>query len=264
MTGKILVVGFVCAGMAMGQTAVPPTAVPTVAAKPISFEVASIRMSKAEYPSGYGYTRDGIDLKGFPPVFLISMGYQFNDFDRLAGLPGWCFSERYDIQAKVADADVAAWGKLDPGAKALALEALLADRFKLKVHRENKEGKVYELVVAKDGPKFKAAQPSAVDADAPPQQLHATVGGHETLDALARMLPNLGISRPVVNKTGLAGEYSLPLRLAPEADAAQTDPGHSDSSIIYALQEQLGLDLKLTDGQVEMLVIDHIERPSEN
>lgn len=260
--GALLAMAALCAGGARAQVAVD-SAPQAAASKPTAFEVVSVRKSKAEYPGGYGYTRDGIDLKGFPVAVVISMAYQFNDYDRLLGLAGWCFGERYDIEAKVPDADVAVWNKLDSRAKGLALQGLLAERFKLKAHRETRDGKIYELVVAKDGPKFKPAPVDVVDPDAPPSHIGVTVGGAETLDELARVLPNLGISRPVVNNTGLAGEFILPLRLMPDSNSLPSEP-RSDSSIIDALQEQLGLSLKPSNGPVEMLVIDHVERPAEN
>ena len=71
------------------------------------------------------------------------------------------------------------------------------------------------------------------------------------MDRLASSLPNLGVSRPVVNKTGLAGKYDFRLKLVPDHDSSQPAPGVPDSSIIYALQEQLGLDLKSANGPVE-------------
>jgi len=83
------------------------------------------------------------------------------------------------------------------------------------------------------------------------------------MDSLASSLPSY-VSRPVVNMTGLTGNYEFRLKLLPEEDSPQPAPGSSDSAIIYALQEQLGLDLKSATGPVETLVIDHIERPSEN
>jgi uncharacterized protein (TIGR03435 family) len=247
------------------QTPAAPTPQAASAAKPILFEVVSIRMSKSQVPGGYGFTADGFDVEAWPPFMLLSLAYQFRDLDRLPGLQPWCITDRYDVRAKVADADVAAWQKLDSTAKSLALQALLEDRFHLKAHRETKEGRIYELVVAKGGPKLKESKPVVVDPNAPPVRAQVSVGFHaESMDQFASSLPNLGISRPVVNKTGLTGLYDFNLKAAPEADSSGPAPGNSDSATIYALQEQLGLDLKPATGPVETLVIDHIERPSEN
>jgi uncharacterized protein (TIGR03435 family) len=165
----------------------------------------------------------------------------------------------------VADSDIAAWQKLDTNAKSFALQALLEDRFKLKTHRDTKEGRIYELVVAKSGSKLKEAKPVAVDPNAPPVKMAVTLGWHAaSMDSLASSLTSMGISRHVVNKTGLAGLYDFNLKVVPEENSSGAALGTSDSSIIYALQEQLGLDLKSATGPVDSLVIDHIERPTPN
>jgi uncharacterized protein (TIGR03435 family) len=90
----------------------------------------------------------------------------------MQGLPSWCISDEFDIQAKVDDADVDKWNKLDFHTKNLALQALLASRFNLKAHRETKQGHIYELVIGKGGPKFKAADPKYI----PPSGIRASVG----------------------------------------------------------------------------------------
>jgi uncharacterized protein (TIGR03435 family) len=173
------------------------------------------------------------------------------------------FRSGYDVRAKVADADVPAWGRLSNGSKQMALQALLAERFHLVARRVMKEGKVYELVVAKGGPKFKGSLPPETDPSAPPSQMGAQFLGHNTtMGQFASSLSNLGVSRPAVDKTGLTGMYEFRFRLDP--NSSPQDPGPSDSSIIDALREQLGLDLKPSTGPVESLVIDHIERPAEN
>ena len=139
---------------------------------PVTFGVISIRKSKAEYPTVDGFTADGFVVKGYPLFMLIADAYGFSNYRQMPGLPSWCFDERFDIQAKVDDADVDKWNKLDFHTKNLALQALLASRFNLKAHRETKQGHIYELVIGKGGPKFKAADPKYI----PPSGIRASVG----------------------------------------------------------------------------------------
>ena len=195
-----------------------------------------------------------------------SLAYQFRDLDQVHGVEPWCVTDRYDIRAKVADANVAAWQKLNPAAKGLALRALLEDRFHLKAHRSSKEAPIYELVVAKGGSKLKEAKPVVVDPDAPPVRVHVSVGfSAESMDQFALTLPNLGVSRPVVNSSPDSQvSYDFGLKKETATDASGPSPGNSDPEVIEALKRTLGLDLKPATGPVETLVIDHIERPSEN
>ena len=230
---------------------------------PVTFDVISIRKSKEPFPQGAAFTSSGFAILGVPPPMLIGMAYDFRDFDRLKGLPNWCLSENYDIQAKVDDAVVDKWKALDFPSKLLALQALLASRFNLKAHREIKQGRVYELVIAKGGPKFKAAEAKDI-LSSESGDGRANYGQAETLDTLALSLPSLGISRPVVNKTELSGKYNLRLVLNPEADSSQPSASISEPQIIVALRDQLGLDLKPANGPIEILTIDHIDKPTDN
>ena len=226
----------------------------------ISFEVISIKKSGSEFPSGQTFTDDGFSVQGFPAFFLISLAYDFKDFDRLRGLSRWCFSEKYDIQAKVATPDISTWKMLSSSMKARALQILLADRFGLRLHEEYREGSVYELVIAKTGLKAKRA----IQQDSAPIEkasVQITMNRSLTMDQLASALPNLGVSRPVVNKTGLQGHYDCSLRVVDD-DSSLLRP--SDPSIRDELRDQLGLDLRPATDQVKMMVIDHIERPSGN
>jgi uncharacterized protein (TIGR03435 family) len=148
------------------------------------------------------------------------------------------------------------------------MQALLAERFKLQIHHEMREMPVYELVLAKNGPKLKA---SADDARKSAQT--GPVGGpngrnHQvnltkaTIDELIDMIENLpGLDRPVLNKTGLTGTYDMKLiyTLDPMKDS---DPG--DISLLMAMQEQLGLKLESQKAMFDFVVVDHAEKPSGN
>jgi len=204
--------------------------------------------------------------------------------DLITGAPAWLSEEHYDIVAKVDDADLADWQnpKMTQTMLHAMLQAMLADRFKVVVHHESKEVPVYNLVVAKGGLKFKQAE--TVDAD----ELRKRLDGGGMIGTNVRVVPSpngttyYGISmailtqtllsnmagRSVVDKTGLTGNYDLTfpdlkrLSLAPSAPSP-TAP-EADESIFTVLPDALGLRLESAKRQIDMLVIDHVERPTEN
>lgn len=196
-------------------------------------------------------------------------------------------SERFDIEGEDPRAD--------PDQLRLMLRSLLEDRFKLKVHRETKEGPVYALVLAKGGAKIKLSRdqsPENVDGPAPPGAgpNHGAirigagnlVGNAVTLSWFATMLSQR-LDRLIVDKTNLTGRYDIRLQWTPNAGEYPYDLGGnrlptsiidmsgtavtldpSGPSIFSAMQEQLGLKLESAKAPVELLVIDHVEKPSEN
>jgi len=198
----------------------------------------------------------------------LATAYQVRDF-QISGVPGWIDSERYDIEAK-AD------GKTGPKQMAEPmLQALLQERFKLKVHRETKELPIYVLTVAKSGLKIQPAKegscvtPEPGKPAAPGQRQSAFCGFHvigrgrydatyTTAPALATDLSVL-LRRTVVDETALTEAFDVHLRFAPE-DA----PDSNSPSIFTTVQEQLGLKFESGKGPVEVLVIDQVEKPSEN
>jgi uncharacterized protein (TIGR03435 family) len=139
------------------------------------------------------------------------------------------------------------------------MQSLLADRFRLKVHRERRELTVYDLMVAKNGPLFKEskASSSSIHSNHGPgkSQISVTKIG---LDQFAGMLSKQ-MGRIIQNKTGLSGEYDLALEWDPDQTADSTVP-----SIFAALQEQLGLRLDSRKGMADVLVIDSAEKASGN
>jgi uncharacterized protein (TIGR03435 family) len=146
------------------------------------------------------------------------------------------------------------------------LQLLLADRFKLKVHTESHEMPVYGLVVGKNGPKFKESAP-----DGNPMG-RLTVSGRNyvvtmakaSMDDLVNAVANSFLDRPVVDKTGLTGTYEINLTYTPATRANLSEPDLSDISIFTAVQEQLGLKLEPQKGTVDVMVVDHVEKPSVN
>lgn len=142
----------------------------------------------------------------------------------------------------------------------LMLQAVLADRFKLVLHRETRVSPIYALVVAKNGPKLKVSQADTTSSSNPRR-------GHieykkVTMATLATRFHASGwTDRTVIDKTGLTGEYDFILDWTPD-DAKSDDL--SAPSLFTAVQEQLGLKLEPQTAPREFLVIDHVEKPAEN
>jgi uncharacterized protein (TIGR03435 family) len=231
-------------------------------ASPLAFEVASIRPHKGMYTvvrssiSGPKVTIEAYGLLG-----LIMDAYHLNASYQISGGPSWMDSDfdRFDIVANAP-------GEGTPTADDVRrmLQTLLADRFQLKLHRETRERPVYALVVAKNGTKLKES--------APDKEFSISVGGGRTshltmtkatMEQLAVQLSTSGLDRPVLDKTGLAGHYDITLNWIPEYNGPPA-PDSNGISVFTAVQEQLGLKLEPKKAPVEILVIDHVEKPSEN
>ena len=179
-------------------------------------------------------------------------------YDQISGGPGWVNSLHYDRDAK-AEGDEPITNEQ---AKRM-MQSLLAERFKLKIHRETREVPVYALIVGKNGSKLKESTPDApvknfVRSDGAGMHMEAT---HGTMEQLARQLSNTA-GRPVVNRTGLPGYYAYQLNWLP---ATRATPAESDTPVLFtAIQEQLGLKLEPARGPMEMIIIDSAEKPSGN
>ena len=223
-------------------------------------------------------TPDGISQSNVPIKSLIASAYGVKD-DLVSGGPAWVDSTPYDVEAKVAGPDVPTYKALSNDQRNLMLQALLTDRFKLAVHTETKELPVYELVVAKGGPKLTEAK----TGDTYPNGFKGPDGvghggmmridGRGKLTAQGIPMANLvdilsrQLHRTIVDKTGLTGKYDFNLEYTPD-DAPRGDgPAHGDAAapdpngptIFTALEEQLGLHLNSTKGPVKTIIIDHIE-----
>jgi uncharacterized protein (TIGR03435 family) len=249
-----------------------------------SFEVATIKPGqpgatgiRAFGPKGVGrFLAMNVTVKD-----LIDFAYTIDDDRQVVGLSGWMISNRYDIDARVGDAEVAAMSKLPPSYNPYRFmqQSLLADRFKLKVHFETRELPIYALVVAKGGPKLKASEinPAHPAETVKPASLETRVGRvaatGATMSMLAEVLerqdevgnPPGGRGRIVVDKTNLSGRYDWTLHWTPWQDLSSGELSDSKGpSLFTALQEQLGLKLKPAKDKVDVVVIDHIDLPSEN
>jgi uncharacterized protein (TIGR03435 family) len=249
-----------------------------------SFEVATIKPSQPDATGIRAFGPKGADrflAMNVTVKDLIDFAYTIDDDRQVVGLSGWVISKQYDIDAKVGDAEVAAMSKLPPSYNPYRFmqQALLADRFKLKVHFETRLLPIYELVVAKGGPKLKASEmdPANRVKTVKPAFLQAgsgkAAGAGTTIGALAEVLerqnevgnPPGGRGRIVVDKTNLSGLYDWTLHWTPWQDLSSGEVSDSKGpSLFTALREQLGLKLEPTKGEVEVVVIDHIDLPSEN
>ena len=218
-----------------------------------AFEVASIRITpKAQFgymsfgPSGSNvYTATNITLEA-----LIQVAYDI-PYDRISGREK-LGTEHYNVAAKAEDGVLLTYEQLQP-----RLQRLLAERFKLSVHRETKIFDGYTLVVAKGGPKLK------------PSTASSEQGG--TIYPGGLRLPNMTIAsfagalrspagRPVIDKTGIAGNFDFELAYARDDDLDSSLP-----SFFTALQQEYGLRLEPAKIPLELLVIDGVEKiPTEN
>jgi uncharacterized protein (TIGR03435 family) len=213
---------------------------------------------------------------------LISIAYGVDQFS-IEGAPKWPWPTLFAIQAKgdrEADAKMAALTKEQQNAEQQhMLQALLEERFKLKVHWKTKEGDVYNLVVAKGGSKLGAEgsmPPSAKelkDFEGHPVRALYQKNDEKGYDFIAHGCPMSQwvviltgqFGRPVIDKTGLTGKYDFVLkykgRWDRDRDADDLDPM---PPMDRALQEELGLKVEAAKGPVKVLVIDHIDKPSAN
>jgi uncharacterized protein (TIGR03435 family) len=202
----------------------------------------------------------------------------------IEGGPNWIHSERYEIDAK-SDGHPSILMMQGP-----MLQTILEDRFKLKIHRETRQGPVYELALGKGSPKLKPLQDGSCTPVVVGRPLPLLADGQHrcrnmvspssvdfeggTLSMFASSL-GMVLDRPVIDRTGITSYFEIHLVFSPDDSAAPrpvtADPGASAAvtspdapSIFQAIQEQLGLRLVPAKGPVDVLVIDHIERPSEN
>ncbi len=257
------------------QILVPPSQVPA----PV-YDVVSIKPDKSG-SGGMSINGGGDSFKGMnlSIIMLLVNCYDVRS-DLISGLPGWARSARFDIDAKILNPNKDQIDKLTDVQHQQLLLAIMKDRFHLQAHLETKILPVYDLVVAKSGPKFTGGPAANKDIAAAITQKHLTSDGMMlvndgeltaagvSVSSLAESLAS-AIGRTVIDKTGLTGTYNFELKWTPERGQPNADNGlpadqNSTSSIFTALEEQLGLKLVPSKGPVQTLVVDHVEMPSEN
>jgi bla regulator protein BlaR1 len=260
--------------IAIGIVNAPPVRAQSQAAAPLAFEVASVKQNRSgeslRAPSmilpGGRFTATNNTLRA-----LILNAYSIKP-TLLSGGPSWIDSERFDIDAK-AEARA-----IPPGAHGqplwektrLMLRTLLADRFKLSVRVETKEMPVYDLVVAKNGPKL---QKSDKDCTASATACHGFSGNPTRLFGTAVDMTDLALilnnysDQPVLDKTGIKGIFDIKMQWNPftPGEVKEGRPPEIEllPTLFTALDQQLGLRLVSRKGSVEAYVIDHVEHLSE-
>lgn len=282
--------------MTAGAVAIALAASPRPAAQTPTFEVASVKRNNSGDPSAARRLMPGGTLfVNIPLRQLIISAYGLQPFQVIGG-PSWIDSDRFDINARAS-------GTPTPQELDLMLRSLLADRFKLVAHSEQREMTLYSLLKARDdgqlGPGLRPAAvdcgptargrggpPPAPGTGAPGRAAGSLLGcramiapgrltvGGQPLSLLATVL-STQVGRPVVDKTGLTGRYDLELVFLPDGGrggpvgllppGAPPAPIDPDApSLFTALQEQLGLKLESGRGPVEVIVIDSVEPPTED
>jgi uncharacterized protein (TIGR03435 family) len=244
-----------------------PGAAPLATATSPEFEAATIKPVKEPDPNrmndrtdGRRYTTRNTTLRD-----LILMAYGV-DRQQIAGGPTWIATDEYDVDA-VAGEDVHFENDLQT-----MLQKLLADRFKLTFHREQREQSIYALMVAKGGPKLKAADANEKQGSGC-TRLGECAFKRDTLQHFARWMGFAVLDKPVQDKTGLAGEFDFELKWTPDETQfagmgihvpPPVDNSNAPPGLFTAIEEQLGLRLEPQKIPSEVLVIDHAERPTEN
>ena len=293
-----LSVTLACAAAAVLVTAMSPLlivaapqAAPAAAPK---FDVASIKLNQSGRVGwdGFKISHGNFNVANASLHMLITGAFHLQR-PRVSGGPAWLTADRFDISAKG-----------DPGASEAQvlrmIQSLLIDRFGLVIHRETRDLPIYALVSAKNGSsRLQKPKDGVCDTQAPESGsdalnsgkidiMHAiscgdtaVAGGPQggflwgksvSLSSIADALSGL-TDRPVVDRTGISGQFQFDLRWSDgsppvrnENEVTRETPASFDAppSIFVALQEQLGLKLEPARGPVEVLVIDHADRPSEN
>jgi uncharacterized protein (TIGR03435 family) len=255
-----------------------------IAQAPLAFDVASIKPNNSGaigeqvrfYPPSGRVTMTNVTVKR-----MIQNAYQLQD-QQIAGGPGWITSEHFDV---VANSEAS---NLSPMDRWMMVRALLADRFKLKMHTEPREQPVLALVLARrDGQLGEHLKKSETDCKLPtaprtgpidlsvPNQCGVLMGGPGrmnfrgvTMETIAAQLSGR-VGRSVVDRTGLEGRYDLDVEFSPRplrADSSDPAADRSDgdaASLYTAIQEQLGLKLESQKGSIDVTVIDSVEHPVE-
>jgi bla regulator protein BlaR1 len=245
------------------------------------FEVVSIKRTPDNTGPGIDFAAmpgGRLHVRNNPVLNVIGNAYDFPSY-RILGAPDWLTADHYDMEAK-AD------GAPSRSQMMLMVQTLLEDRFKLKIHRETREGQVYILSVAKGGLKLPPSQDGGCVDRSPGTVLPATERrpncGNNWLRQrganfawTATRIDMKGVAgalavvmrRPVLDKTGAAGFFDVDVALPPlqpEVGVSDLSPVDSGVSVFTVLREQLGLALESSKGPVDYLVIDSVERPTEN
>jgi uncharacterized protein (TIGR03435 family) len=229
-----------------------------------AFEVVSVKPTPPERLNHLRYEKctggGPFVTEGTPLLWSIEFAYQLRDSD-LAGWPAWLesFADAYEMEGRPA-------GRVTEQQCRQMVQSLLADRFHLKIHRETKERSVYLLLIGKNGSKLRVVKTDSpktgggVRINGPLMQSLSESEAPEGWD-MPRLAGYLGdvpdVGRPVLDRTGLTGLYAFSLQFSRK-------DGDDRPIVFLALQEQLGLKLEAAKAPLDVVVIDHVERPSGN
>jgi uncharacterized protein (TIGR03435 family) len=227
----------------------------TAASQPEAFQIVSIKLHRNGGDDNSMKTSLGrLKAVNVTPKELLLYAFGVRE-SQLIGGPDWLTKERFDVEAVTGTSDDLNRATLQP-----LLQSMFADRFKLKFHRENRELPVYSLVLAKGGPKLTAHSGEGQ----PLTSIHSSSGKNfvnarrTTMKRLAEVLSQQ-TDRFVIDNTDLGGEYDFSLAWTDDLAVDSQEP-----SLFTAIQEKLGLKLERAKDRVQVIVIDSLERPSEN
>jgi uncharacterized protein (TIGR03435 family) len=282
------------ASIGFAQTEAPAAGKAAPPARALAFDVASIKLIGPGGVPGQGWAGwkprpDGVEFsfQTLPDLLCYAFGYRDLRFDgQITGFPDWAVNQHYDVVAKMSAADIAEFQKLGKAEqeqwREAMMQSLLAERFHLTLHRGSKQVPVYEMIVAKGGIKMKDA---ATDPNPPLSKGEAgkpvfdlrwrdkgSIMQAFSMDFLAQLLsrPEAFVGRPVLDKTGLTGTYDFALdwSYASASAAARGGTADSDSTndvpTIFTALGEIGLKLQPSTKSMETIVIDHVEKLSEN
>ena len=227
-----------------------------------TFEVATVKLSDpADQKHRFEIHGHRIVIENQTVGVMIEMSYGVHR-KQIVNTPSWVESERFDVEG-LPDVE----GQPSVLQFQEMVRKLLEERFGLKFHTEKREIPRYTLTVAKGGPKM---EPTKSAPDALPNERGTGDSTSRTLQmenvSMGELAHNLqgALDRPVVDETGLNGKYDFTLKWLRQDAPAAAEGDSNLSPLFTAIQEQLGLKVEPSKGEVEMMAIDHIERPEVN
>jgi len=251
------------------QTAwkIPPQEEPMAAGSDPSFVTATIKPSKPEDPSrGFALQSGHLAIANITLSDLVSLAYAINP-KQIASAPAWVSTDRFDIAAQFNE-------KGQPSESQLRsmMQKLLAQRFKLNLHRDTRELSVYALSKTGSGQRL---TPSTADPKQPAslhlQDLDKLKVSNGNMQDLANVMQYRVLDRPVLDRTAIEGRYDFTLNWTPDQSQfprlgvtiPQSTGATAPPLLSIAIQEQIGLKLEATRAPIEALVVDHVEKPRE-
>lgn len=293
-----LPIGF---GLAKPAHSQPQSSGQDMAAKTFVFTRGYQRVSITPGETGNGiiqtriiFTPDSLTAKNLTLQELLKLAYGVQE-SQISGGPDWIATARFNVEAKLDSSAVAELQKLSPEQQKMEREqmfqTLLADQFKVALHRENKLLPAQVLVIAKNGPKIQAAKPGDTYPDGIKGRDGLPAGAHKfdfgPDGVIVQALPmsfvanNLAmhLNQPVVDRTGLTGDYDFTLRFSPRGETAVhnneqtgakettmpvTSISAHNAALLSAIEEQLGLKLEPQTIPLPVLVVDRAEKPATN